>query len=65
MKPETKTFLNELNAVEPQNSSDVVWEAQNHGRNLKEYFDAVILTIPVPQFLGWFLFKQYYLLTES
>ena len=52
VKPETETFLNELNAIQPPNSSAVVWEAKNLSRNLEEYFDAVIITIPVPQFLG-------------
>jgi hypothetical protein len=49
-------MLNELNVLsQPPNTSsqqNILWEAQNLTQNLRENFDAVIVTIPVPQFLG-------------
>ena len=56
IQPQTDVMLNELNVLSqpPDTSSqqNILWEAQNLTQNLRENFDAVIVTIPVPQFLG-------------
>lgn len=56
IQPQTDLMLNELNVISqpPESSSQqsILWEAQNLTQNLRENFDAVIVTIPVPQFLG-------------
>jgi len=56
IQPQTDVMLNELNVLyQPPDTcsqQNILWEAQNLTQNLRENFDAVIVTIPVPQFLG-------------
>lgn len=56
IQPETDVMLNELNVISTPTDSPsektMLWEANHLSKNLRDNFDAVILTIPVPQFLG-------------